>query len=232
MPKGRRTLIERCRLGYCTGQRSPDLIAALRQRGIPIEAARESGLLSQQGEQERFAGRLIIPEIRAGAVIWITGRLVKATSSSNQQRQKYLNLRGPRHLLGAERMTEAREVILVESPMDYLTLVLWGYRATAMLGGTLPRADVPLFADLERIYVPHHADEAGWNATCRLVEHLGERIWTIFLPATIYGQPVKDVNDLAWRGANPYLGRQLFEECGQQAVPWDDQLWRGAYTHP
>ena len=225
-------LIDACHLGYCTGARGPDIIAELRRRQIPIEAARDIGILGRQGTYEPFAGRLIIPEIRQGVVVWLTGRLVNAAPAppDHPNPRKYLNVRGPRRLLGAARILHQREVIVVESPLDFLTLTLWDFPTCAMEGGSIPQGDLALFVGTDKVFLPHNRDEAGWGATQRLAAHFRDRAYSIFLPSQIYQQSIKDVSDMAAKSRNTYLGAQLFRECGKQAVPYDPELWSGAYS--
>lgn len=226
MPNQTTKLIEQAYLGYCTGARGEELVAELRHRGIAVEAAREVGLLSWRGTEELMAQRLIIPEIRQGQVIWMTGRWVGAGIPE----RKYLNQRGPRRLLGAEQLARTKQIVVIESPFDYLTLLLWGYPACAMDGGSIPEADLALFASIERVYLPHNHDEAGFGATRRLAKLFGSKTYSIFLPGTMYEQSIKDVNDMAYRAWNADFGADAFWKAGKKAVPWDDQLWYGAYT--
>ena len=68
-----RSLLERSRVGYCAGDQ---LLKYLGWRKLPIGAALRAGLLTDDG-REFLAGRIVFPEIRAGRVIWLIGRVLE-----------------------------------------------------------------------------------------------------------------------------------------------------------
>src|SRR5207237_736377 len=63
--------LQECRLGYAAGD---DLARFLHRRGLPLGAARRVGLLRRDGA-ELMAGRVVVPEVRAGQPIWLIGRV-------------------------------------------------------------------------------------------------------------------------------------------------------------
>ena len=87
----------RCHLGYCSGEQ---LIDALRRRGIPRQIAWDVGLLvgTARAPQERFAGRIVVPEVRECAIAWMTGRLVESAEAPPLAGPKYMSLPGTRVL--------------------------------------------------------------------------------------------------------------------------------------
>ena len=85
-------VVRACGLGYADGR---SLEAHLRKHG-GLRVAEELGLLRrpESGEggrmlRERFAGRIVIPELRGGQPIWFLGRHPTRASA----RVKYLGLR-------------------------------------------------------------------------------------------------------------------------------------------
>ena len=62
---------------------------------------------------ERFAGRIVVPELRGAQPIWLIGR-----RPDELGQVKYLALPGERPILGLERVIERREVFLTEGVFD------------------------------------------------------------------------------------------------------------------
>ncbi len=176
-------VLESCRIGYASGD---ELIPYLRWRGLPAGAALRVGLLGRDG-REHMAGRVVVPEIRAGQPIWLVGRTV----GSEEDAPKYLGLPGRKPLLGWEAVSAERAVWLVEGVFDWLTLRSWGVPALALVGTHVSSDALRSLARFERLYLALDNDEAGRAATEKLMQALGERA----LPMTPPG--VKDVAELA-----------------------------------
>ena len=102
--------LESCRVGYASGD---ELAAYLCWRRLPAQAALRVGLLGRDG-REYMAGRVVVPEIRAGQPIWLVGRTV----ASEGNVPKYLGLPGRKPLLGWEAVSAERAVWLVEGVFD------------------------------------------------------------------------------------------------------------------
>jgi DNA primase len=182
-----RAAIERCRLGYASGE---ELAAYLRWRGLPAQAAMRVGLLGRDG-RELLAGRVVVPEIRAGQPIWLVGR----SPDDDPERLKYLGLPGPKPLLGWETAAKSPTAILVEGVFDGLALRQWGYPALALVGTHVRPAVVrALGVRFRRLYLALDADDAGRAASEALRRALGPRAVALQLPTG-----VKDVADLALR---------------------------------
>ncbi len=192
----------RCfRLGYARGD---ELVSYLRWRRLPAGAARRVGLLGPDG-REFLAGRVVVPEIRAGQPIWLIGRLI----GDEPAEPRYLGLPGRKPLLGWEGVAGTPEILLTEGVFDLLTLRRWGYPALALVG-TRPRpAQVEALRRFARIYLVLDADEAGREATLALRQALGERAVPVALPG------VKDVAELALRPD----GRLAFRRVLDGAYP-------------
>jgi DNA primase catalytic core len=181
-----RATLERFCVGYAAGDELADL---LRWRGLPVPAAVRAGLLSRNG-RERLAGRIVVPELRGGAPVWLVGRTIDPGANA----PKYLGLPGPKPLLGWEHAREAEMVVVVEGVFDLLVLGRWGLPGVALVGTHLGARGLADLEPFRRLYVALDADDAGRAATSALVARLGARATPVRLPAL---QGVKDVADLA-----------------------------------
>lgn len=194
-----RSTLEQCRVGYAAGD---ELVAYLRWRRLPVQAAVRAGLLTRRGG-EFLAGRIVVPEVRHGQPVWLIGRAIGA----DERVPRYLALPGRKPLLGWETSCHSRWVIVTEGPFDWLTLRQWGLPALALVG-THVRADVlRALCRFECIYLALDNDEAGHAATADLVQTLGPRA----IPLTL--TDVKDVADLALHPR----GRKAFMRALRQA---------------
>ena len=180
-----RATVETSRIGYAAGD---ELVAYLRWRRLPVQAAMRVGLLGRNG-REFLAGRVVVPEIRAGQPIWLVGR----TIDPDHQGPKYLGLPGPKPLLGWEFAGAHSDVWIVEGVFDYLSLRSWGLPALALVGTHVRAETLAALGRFARVYLALDNDPAGREATSRLIDHLGERAVSVSLP------DVKDVNELALR---------------------------------
>lgn len=192
--------LERCRVGYASGD---ELVAYLRWHRLPARAAIRVGLLGRDG-RERLAGRVVVPEIRAGQPVWLIGRALDLAGSG----PKYLGLPGRKPLVGWEAVADSRTVYLVEGVFDWLTLLSWELPALALVGTHLRAEAVRALARFERVYVVLDNDEAGRAATAALVGTLGRRATPLVIPG------VKDVAELAPRPD----GRAIFTHTLQQSA--------------
>ncbi len=198
-------VIEACHLGYAAGD---ELVAYLRWRRIPVQAALRVGLLRPSG-REFMAGRVVVPELRGGQPIWLVGR----TIDSQAHVPKYLGLPGCKPLLGWEAAKGSREVFVVEGVVDWLILLKWGYPALALVGTHVRPAAVNALSGFERVYLLLDNDEAGQAAAEGLAQVLQGRGVTVTLPG------VKDVAELATRGdGRRILARALQSEPARAAL--------------
>lgn len=177
------TTITTCRLGYAAGD---ELLAYLRWVRLPIQAALRVGLLGRNS-REFLAGRLVVPEIRAGQPIWLIGR----TIDPDDEGPKYLGLPGRKPLLGWEFAAAHREAWLVEGPFDYLSLRSMGLPVMALAGTHVRPETLAALGRFARLYLALDNDPAGRAATAHLAAQLGRRAIPITIPA------VKDVAELA-----------------------------------
>ena len=199
----------RWHLGYCSGEQ---LIDALRRRGIPRQIAWDVGLLvgTARAPQERFAGRIVIPEVRGGAIAWMTGRLVESAEAPPPLAgPKYMSLPGTRVLGGASALVGHRDIVVVEGPFDWLTLVKWDVPGCYVGGGGVPEETVPLLDATHTVYVAFDQDAAGHHMAHVLARHLADRVRFVCLP-----DGIKDVAELGQYADG--LGR--FRRCVRAAT--------------
>jgi DNA primase len=192
-------VVRSCGIGYADGR---SLETHLRKHG-GLRVAEELGLLRrpEAGEggrmlRERFAGRIVIPELRGGQPIWFLGRHPTRASA----RVKYLGLPGEKPVLGFELAAGRREVYLVEGAFDWLTAVSWHLPAFSTCGTDFPADRLGWLARARVIFGVFDADRAGAEAAERFRATLGDRWLPIALPEG------EDLNDL---GRQPG-GRGLF----------------------
>ena len=174
---------ERCHVGYARGG---ELAAYLRWRRLPAGAARRVGLLDRDG-RETMAGRIVIPEFRTGRAVWLTGRAIE-----DGIEPKYLGLPGNKPLLGWESAAGGSAVILVEGPMDWLTLRSWNLPAIALCGTHASARALDALSRFHWLYAVLDNDEQGHKAGQALADRLGPRVVPVSLPTGI-----KDVNELS-----------------------------------
>lgn len=212
-------LAHRRRLGYCSGE---GLVAALQRARIPLQVAWDVGLLVSHTNRrehpgprrlqplpahERFAGRITLPEVQGGRVIWMTGRLVDDAIDA----PRYLHLPGPRPLYGATQIAGVASIVGVEGYFDALTLDEWGIPAFAVGGTALPSGTEDELADARLIYLAFDADPPGQIGALAVAQRLGRaRTRCVTLPPG-----VKDVNDLGQRPD----GRVIFCACLHHTHP-------------
>ena len=204
-------VVRTCGLGYADGR---SLEAHLRKHG-GLRIAEELGLLRrpEPGEggrllRERFAGRIVIPELRGGQPVWFLGR----HPTDRQVRVKYLGLPGEKPILGFERAAGRREVYLVEGAFDWLTAVSWQLPAFSTCGTDFPLDRLGWLARARVIFGVLDGDRAGQEAAERFGAALGVRWRPIALPDGC------DLNDLGRRPS----GRALFFRLvarARQATP-------------
>jgi len=200
-----RDVVERWHVGFAAGG---ELVDYLSWRNLPVITARRLGLLDANGH-ERMAGRIVFPEIRKGQLVWLIGRLL----DSQDDADKYHGLPGGKPLLGWDEASgDLRAVVVVEGPLDLLALHMWGVPGVATCGTRLSPSMLEALGRWKRLYVLMDADDAGREATARLLEAFGSGAVPVSLPPG-----VKDAADLAPRPD----GGLVLAEAIQEAVARD-----------
>ena len=124
-------------IGYGGG----GLAKHLTELGYSVERQMRSGLFLKY-PQERFDKMVIIPEIRDGKPVWLTGRAVIA-----EVEPKFQAMPGSKPILGVGTATPDEALIVTEGVFDYIALKRWGINAVALCGnGNIEKA----IAELKR----------------------------------------------------------------------------------
>lgn len=214
-------VIRTCGLGYSDGR---SLEAHLRKHG-GLRIAEDLGLLRrpEPGEggrmlRERFAGRIVIPELRGGQPIWFLGR----HPFRKEMRVKYLGLAGEKPVLGFERAAGRREVFLTEGAFDWLTAVSWHLPAFSICGTDFPSDRLGWLARARVIFGVLDGDRAGRDAAERFGQALGRRWVPLELPGG------SDLNDLGCQPGGRALFFRLLADARGQVSEASERL-RNAY---
>ena len=183
----------RLRLGYAPGG---GLRQALESLGFSEKRIRDSGLFMERGA-ERFAGMVVVPDLSGGLVRWLAGRAVDPGRTP-----RFQALPGPKPVLGLGRLGPAPGwAVVAEGLFDWLALTGWGIPTVAALGTQGVERVASSLRGCPRVFLAFDSDDAGREATERLLTLLGRRAAVVALP-----QGVGDVGDLA---ALPH-GRSIF----------------------
>ena len=193
---------QRLGLGYAPGH---GLRGALAAAGFDAAQQRASGLFVARGA-ERFAGMVVVPDVRDRQVQWLAGRAIAPARTP-----RFQTLPGPKPLLGLARLGPApRRMVLTEGLFDWLTLVAWDLPAAAVLGTQGLERVAAALRRCPRVALAFDADAAGRATTTQLVQLLGDRATSISLPSGI-----TDVAELATRPD----GRAAFRRLLAAAQP-------------
>ena len=180
-------------LGYAPGN---GLRQALESLGFSEKRLRDSGLFMARGA-ERFAGMVVVPDLSSGLVRWLAGRAVDPDRTP-----RFQALPGPKPVLGLGRLGPAPDwAVVAEGLFDWLALTGWGIPSGAALGTQGVERVASALRGCPRVFLAFDGDDAGREATERLLTLLGRRAAAVTLP-----QGVGDVGELA---ALPH-GRTVF----------------------
>ncbi len=180
-------------LGYAPGG---GLRPALESLGFSEPRLRDSGLFMARGA-ERFAGMVVAPEISGGLVRWLGGRAVDPDRTP-----RFQALPGPKPVLGLGRLGRAPLwAIVTEGVFDWIALAGWEFPACAALGAQGVERVAGALRGSARVFLAFDADDAGREATERLLALLGRRAAAVTLPP--------GVGDVAELAALPH-GRATF----------------------
>ena len=188
-------------LGYAPGG---GLRQALESLGFSEKRIRDSGLFMERGA-ERFAGMVVVPDASGGLVRWLAGRAVDPDRTP-----RFQALPGPKPVLGLGRLGPAPAwAVVAEGLFDWLAITGWGLPAVAALGTQGVERVAAALRGSPRVFLAFDADDAGREATERLLTLLGRRASAVILP-----RGVGDVGELA---ALPH-GRTVFLRLLSQAA--------------
>ena len=177
-------------LGYSPGT---GLRLALESLGFSEKRLRDSGLFMERGA-ERFAGMVVVPDPvsstgqAGGLVRWLAGRAVDPDRTP-----RFQALPGPKPVLGLGRLGPAPGwAVVAEGLFDWLALTGWGIPSCAALGTQGVERVASALRGCPRVFLAFDGDDAGLEATERLLTLLGRRAAAVTLP-----QGVGDVGELA-----------------------------------
>ena len=171
-------------LGYAPGG---GLRQALESLGFPADRMRDSGLFMERGA-ERFAGMVVVPDVTGGLVRWLAGRAVDP-----HRTPRFQALPGPKPVLGLGRLGPAPAwAVVAEGLFDWLALTGWDIPSCAALGTQGVERVASALRGCPRVFLAFDGDDAGLEATERLLTLLGRRAAAVTLP-----QGVGDVGELA-----------------------------------
>ena len=184
--------VARLGLGYSPGN---GLRQFLKSCGFSEKRLKESGLFMERGA-ERFAGMVVVPDpvssteqaAQGGLVHWLVGRAVDPDRAP-----RFQALPGPKPVLGLGRLGPAPPwAVVAEGVFDWLALAQWGIPACAALGTQGVERVASALRGCPRVFLAFDNDDAGREATERLLTLLGRRAAVVTLP-----QGVGDVAELA-----------------------------------
>ena len=171
-------------LGYApgSGQR-----LALESCGFSEKRIQDSGLFMERGA-ERFAGMVVVPDASGGLVRWLVGRAIDPDRTP-----RFQALPGHKPVLGTGRLGPAPSwTVVAEGVFDWLSLTGWGLPAVAALGTQGVERVAAATQGCPRVFLAFDSDDAGREATERLLTLLGRRAAAVVLP-----QGIGDVAELA-----------------------------------
>ena len=194
-------------LGYSPGN---GLRQALDSCGFTADRIGDSGLFMERGT-ERFAGMVVVPDPvsstgqAGGLVRWLKGRAL-----NEDVKPRFQALPGPKPVLGLGRIGPARPwAVVTEGVFDWIVLAQWGIPSCAALGTQGVERIASALRGCPRVFLAFDNDDAGREATERLLTLLGRRAAAVTLP-----QGVEDVAELA---THPH-GRAAFIRLLSQAA--------------
>ena len=188
-------------LGYSPGN---GLRRALDSHGFSEKRIQDSGLFMERGA-ERFAGMIVVPDASGELVRWLVGRAVDPDRTP-----RFQALPGPKPVLGLGRLGPAPPLAVVtEGVFDWLAVAQWGIPTCAALGTQGVERIASALRGCARVFLAFDNDDAGREATERLLSLLGRRAAVVALP-----QGVGDVAELA---THPH-GRAAFLRLMAQAA--------------
>ena len=182
----------RLSLGYAPGGGLRQVLESL---GFSQKRIGDSGLFTERGS-ERFAGMVVVPDLvsstgqaaSGGLVRWLAGRALQPDA-----RPRFQALPGPKPVLGLGRLGPAPPwAVVAEGLFDWLALTGWGLPACAALGTQGVERIASALRGCPRVFLAFDSDDAGLEATERLLTLLGRRAAAVILP-----QGVGDVAELA-----------------------------------
>jgi len=167
--------VQELRLGFASGS---GLLDFLHSRGVEDEIALRSGLVKERSSRllDFFKGRIVLPCLRHGRTTWLVGRAI------GNSLPKYLGLPTPKSLYMSTLRMGQPAVIMVEGPLDAITLWQWGYSTFALIGTAIKEEWLPQLERFNSVYVCLDSDASGKEAALLAAEKLGIKSRLVQLP--------------------------------------------------
>lgn len=172
--------VDKLNLGYCSGRKCWVTTAERK-------TAHLLGLINSGG-WDKLRGKIIIPEVRDGKIIWIQGRSIDGSDP------KYYNVHIEKPLYGLESVQGKNFAWVVEGVFDALSLHVCGQPAVAVIGSYLQDHQIPNFCGIMAVTICFDNDEAGKRSTQKVVEQLKHVVPFINIKTIPAG--FKDINEL------------------------------------
>lgn len=169
-------IIRRFRIGFASGYLADHLINKCK---ISKKLCMEAGVLRRADGgslREYFQGRIVLPFIRHGRIVSLTGRALV------DEEKKYLNLPGPLPGIYNEPALRHKEVIVAEGIFDCLSAVQVGFNAVSLHGLGFKQEYVQRFKRCDTAYLCLDGDNRGREAAKKIGELLGEKARIVDLP--------------------------------------------------
>ena len=171
------TTIRNANIGYSPGNRA--LLKHIEKHQEPIKYAIDTNLLvksKRSGSVEDFFNDyIVVPIMAQGDAVSFTGRVI-GKADKDSKKPKFLHLKGAtRHLYNIDILPNSRNIMVVESIFNALSLLQWGYPAIACLGSSIPRSEIEAL-NRKQIYLVFDNDEnnSGQKGAIRSAKHLYE----------------------------------------------------------
>jgi len=172
--------VDRFRLGYADGGFTEYALGKWGESWGPViafaglaEPSRRPGPASYR---DRFFRRVMFPVFVRERPVFLTGRSLDGSDP------KYLHQKGHEAPLYNEDALNAKQVFVVEGPVDALSLEAWGYPTVGFQGGMRESA-IGKLRRIQTIYTVLDADKAGVTATLKMAVALGDQLKCVTLPA-------------------------------------------------
>ncbi|MBI4038710.1 toprim domain-containing protein [Candidatus Daviesbacteria bacterium] len=166
-------MIEKFQIGFADGTLSNYL---LNECKYPLDICLKSGVLRGEPAKDYFFNRIMLPNIRNGRVVYLTGR------SLDDSEPKYIHIAGEQRYLYNEEALIEENVIVVEGFFDCVSLVQAGFNAVALMSTNLKDEFVRKFDKCKTVYICLDGDEAGKVATEKLGAALVQKTRIVQLP--------------------------------------------------
>ena len=164
------------RLGFARGGLQNFLV---NEKGYSLELCIKASVLIKKEDgtiRDYFYQQVIIPTIKRGNVVYITGRIL------GDNKPSYFHQQGTRNYLYGEDNLSEEKVIIVEGFFDVLTIKQMDYPVVGLIGVSLNPTHLKKFSNCETALLLLDPDNAGENAIVKVGKLFGTRAKVLLLP--------------------------------------------------